>query len=163
MTAPIVEEPTRITSDEKSLKVNARHSPARPSSLPDDATLTPQSLSPHNSTIGPSHASFSYHGELPSSKSGHVAALRSPGMEPSGSQGWETRSPTSTKHEETSTKHEMDAGNQDPTDLEPSKKRRIDETDDVEPTETEAYEELRRSAFQALQSIEQDFAKLRER
>ncbi|KAI8575376.1 hypothetical protein K450DRAFT_262133 [Umbelopsis ramanniana AG] len=158
MTAPIEEELT--ATEEKSLKVNTRHSPARPSSLPDDATLTPQSLSPHNSTIGPSHASFSDHGDLQNSQSGHVVALRSPRMEPTGSQGWENRSPTSAKHEEgPTTKHELDASDQDRT--EPSKKRRLDGTDDIE--HTEAYEELRRGAFQALQSIEQDFAKLRER
>lgn len=163
MTAPIKEESTRTATDEKSLKVNTRHSPARPSSLPEDATLTPQSLSPHNSTNGPSHPSFSDHDELPSSQFGHVAAIRSPQMEPSRSHGRETLSPTSTKHDEITTKHKLDVSNQDPAEFEPSKKQRVNETEDVGPTETEAYEELRRSAFQALQSIEQDFAKLRER
>jgi hypothetical protein len=163
MTAPIEEESTRTATDEKSLKVNTRHSPARPSSLPEDAALTPQSLSPHNSTIGPLHPSFGGHDEVPSSQVGHVAALRSPQKEPSRSQGRETLSPTSTKPDEITTKHRLDASHQDPADFEPSKKQRVDKTEDVEPTETEAYEELRRSAFQALQSIEQDFAKLRER
>jgi len=163
MTAPIEEESTRTATDEKSLKVNTRHSPAKPSNLPEDATLTPQSLSPHNSTIGPSHPSFGDHDELPSSQFGHVAALRSPQTEPSRSHGRETLSPTSTKHDEITTKHKLDVSHQDPADFEPSKKQRVDETEGVEPTETEAYEELRRSAFQALQCIEQDFAKLRER
>ncbi|KAG2186671.1 hypothetical protein INT44_002895 [Umbelopsis vinacea] len=148
MTAPIEAEPA---SEEKSLKVNARHSPA--ASLPDDATLTPQSLSPH--TKSPSHAPFS---DLQSSQSGHVAELQSPRMEPTDSQGWETRSPTPAKHEESTTKHELVTSE---TELEPSKRQRLDGPE--EPTETEAYEELRRGAFQALQSIEQDFAKLRER
>ncbi|KAH8553394.1 Sds3-like-domain-containing protein [Umbelopsis sp. PMI_123] len=163
MTAPIEEERPRTAIDDKYLKANAEHSPVRHSSLPDEATLTPQSLSPHNSTVGLPQSSFNDNGELSNTQSRHEAALRSPSVEPSPGQGYENRRHNSTKNGETAVKHKLDASNQQSSDFEYSKKQRVDETEDIEATQTEAYEELRKTAYIALRSIEQDFAKLRER
>lgn len=153
--------------DEKTLKSNKtmRHSPdidsyipARHSSLSEVITLTPQSLSPRtNSSTGPLHGSFHEIDDLPKDhSSSRDDSFGSPRVELVPEQG--DRSATHSPKAESAVEAKQNTGY---VEHEPSKKRRVDEHDDS--AEVEAYEELRKNAFAALQYIEQDFAKLRQR
>jgi hypothetical protein len=153
--------------DEKTLKCNKTlgHTPdidsyiaARHTSLSEVITLTPQSLSPRtNSSTDPMHVSFHDIDDLPKDHSSSRGdSFSSPRVELVPEQG--DRSATHSPKAESAAATKQNTGY---VEHEPSKKRRVDEHDDS--AEVEAYEEMRKNAFAALQYIEQDFAKLRQR
>lgn len=153
-----------VVTDDKGLKgyVDMAHIAsdllAKPSSLPpEDVTLTPQSLSPHttSSTSGV-HGSFHESDDLQKEHSAHADAFGSPRVEALADNA--DRSSTHSHNEASAAKHKAE-----PSEHEHSKKRRVDDQDDNNIAQVEAYEELRKNAFAALQYIEQDFAKLRDR
>jgi hypothetical protein len=153
--------------DEKTLKCNKAlehtpdidsYIPARHSTLSEVITLTPQSLSPRtNSSTDPLQGSFHEIDDLPKDHSSSRGdSFGSPRVELVPEQG--DRSATHSPKAESVVAAKQNTGY---VEHDPSKKRRVDEHADS--AEVEAYEELRKNAFAALQYIEQDFAKLRQR